>query len=281
MARPVGAKDKVKRKDISFRPHMLFTIYDLLKVNTPVRQIAQAIGVHYQTLLDWRDGGRADVAQAFASAEKAKESNGVRQFEEYVYARLPEELQGTWNRLMDLEQGGSIEQVRDTMKDHGKRMRQHLWVHAWVHCSFNPSEACSMTGVSDKELKRWMNDDTSFADLIEAVHVHKKNMFEGALVKLVQRGETAAVIFANKTQNWDRGYGDRKEISVTGNIDNLHTVVGLDDIPISLETRKEVLAAMRRKKEDPAALPEHVEDAEYEVTPEVKVEKPKVRRVPR
>ncbi len=95
-------------------------------------------------------------------------------------------------------------------------------------------------------------------EVVKQTHEAKKDLFESALVGLVKQGEPSAVVFANKTLNRDRGYNDKVE--VTHVLGEQHSV---EDLQLSLEQRKEILAAIRDAQTKKLPDNTHVLEAEF------------------
>ncbi len=127
-----------------------------------------------------------------------------------------------------------------------KRQKQYLYVHALIVNHFNATVASSITGVSRDRASQWCREP-KFREMVLHIQEMKKDFVEGSLMGLVAQGDSAAVIFANKTLNSDRGYNPSKKLEVTGSIEHSHSVswdTVLEMLPIA--TRKEVLKAIAR-----------------------------------
>lgn len=229
--------------------------------------IAKALGVNAQTFEDWLSRHKP-LVYALERARDGVDGTSRKTFRDYVYGRLPEHLKGLWDKIemwQDHESG--LDRVEALLADQGVAVRQQLWVHAMVECNFNASEACARVGIPYSVLVGWKDRDPDFPALVDQIHTWKKDFFEGGLIKLVKNGNVLATLFANKTQNRDRGYGEK--ITVGGSIQHNHTgsinvthAVRIDTLNLRLETRKEILDAMRALK---AAQP--TEDSAIEAEP--------------
>lgn len=82
------------------------------------------------------------------------------------------------------------------------------------------SVTCKASGISRYTFYEWLKKDPDFKSAIENSNAkeHKKDFIENALVKLINSGETSAVIFAAKTLLKDRGYIEKTEIEHSGEI---------------------------------------------------------------
>ncbi len=95
-----------------------------------------------------------------------------------------------------------------------KDIRQKEFKAAFIKTLGIVSQACKMVGISKQTYYNWVNEDPEFkASLYDATE-EKKDFYEAALQAAVQKGSVPAIIFANKTYNRDRGYGDQPQINV-------------------------------------------------------------------
>lgn len=79
----------------------------------------------------------------------------------------------------------------------------------------NIALSCRSLGIERKTFYRWYESDEAFKQAVEDAQEERKDFFENALILRCQAGDTAAIIFANKTQCRDRGYVEKIEKDVT------------------------------------------------------------------
>lgn len=253
---------KLKRKP-KWRDEFYVEGYRLAKEGLSDEQIRQRLGVSITTFEKWKNV-RPAFRQALLQA-RSKDRSHVETFSQFIHGRLPAAAKRLWEEMEQaeriFEEGGDDRRdaVIDMIATQGKRLRQQLFVHALVCSNFQVSFACRRTGISVPEVKGWASKDAGFAELLAGVQQCKKDFFEGALIDLVAKRDSAAVIFVNKTVNKDRGYGESKD-DVTRKVQHEHRLV-LDELP--LEAQKALLEAMKRKE---SRLLEHkTVDAEVEI----------------
>tara|TARA_R110002049_G_C9109413_1_gene557608 strand:+ start:394 stop:606 length:213 start_codon:yes stop_codon:yes gene_type:complete len=58
-----------------------------------------------------------------------------------------------------------------------------------------------------------MQDDEAFKEAVESIKNDKKDVVESALFKLIEKGNSQAIIFAAKTLLRDKGYGESLDIT--------------------------------------------------------------------
>lgn len=233
-----------EKRDGRWQERFVFEGYRLARTGAANSEIAAALGVAPATLKRFlRD--HSALAEALEAARG--DHHGVEQFQEYVYGRLSPELKALWDKLRRLEQEpNGVARVEAMLERAGMRARQHLFVHALISYNFNPSDACRAVNVSRRTFDRWRRTDPEFVELVDEIHWHKRNFFEGHLCALVAAGNASATVFANKSLNADRGYATK--VTVEGSVRHVHAVVSVDDLGLDLETRKKILEAYRAKQ---------------------------------
>lgn len=244
----------------------IITAYELARDGHKMTTIAHALGVSVMTFNKWRKNKkllRIALKRGFDFGKDRDKK--VPTLKRYIYERLPKALQNTWNKIDKMENAVTgAEKVQAILAHRGRRARQHLFLYAWTQSNFSLSQALSKVCISRSAFEKWKTDP-DFLELVQEIEWHKKNFFEDALVRLVDRGEASAVVFANKTLNADR-FPDKKtvNVNVTGNIDVNYIKVDELDLPIGV--RKMILKEYRQRKmvestvvnQLPAAQQEHV-----------------------
>ena len=220
-------------------------IHNLARNGLSDYEIAKALGIHWKTLESWcRQLPRLVEALDAAREIIRTPADGTTAFFRYVHERLPAHLIPLWQQIVEWDKTGLMDSdtIDEFFHRHGVRIRQHLFVYAMVATNFNPSAACRMVGVTRCVLDKWSRDN-NFKELMQELHWHKKNFYEAALMRLVDRGDTTATIFVNRTFNRDRGYNEKIELV----IEEKGKGVDIDSLNLPLETRKQILLAMRAK----------------------------------
>lgn len=234
-----------KWKDIYF-----VRIHELAKIGMSNKGMAKTLGVSHMTFNYWLKR-KPELLEIIQEARGNDAAQTRESFLDYVYKRLTPALQSLWDEITQVDKAKSgVAKIEALLLNHGQRVRQQLFVHALVACNFNASEACRKVNISKKTFENWCHSDPDFQDLIDEIHWHKKNFFEGALMKLVKKGDTSAVIFVNKAFNKDRGYSDKQEIDVKHQHIHAHAVVDIDSLKLPLEVRKQLLEAMENKDQE-------------------------------
>ena len=82
------------------------------------------------------------------------------------------------------------------------------------------SISCERCGISRAAYYKWINEDKEFAEAVHAISEKQKDFVESQLLKRIQDGSDAAIIFYAKTKMKDRGYVEKVEVE--GN--NTHDV---------------------------------------------------------
>jgi hypothetical protein len=108
-----------------------------------------------------------------------------------------------------------------------------------------------MVNVSKRTIDGWLRSDPEFPELMAEVEFHKKNFFESGLVGQVEEGNVQSIIFANRTYNRDRGYGEVRGVEHSGTVNHLHAhahlVLDPEQLGLDLDTTIKVLKALEEK----------------------------------
>lgn len=254
-----------KRRVRRYRPEDPVKIYDLLRAGMTLAAAAQALGTRKEVVERWC-GQSPELAYAVAAGREARAARGAESFREFIAGRLPDRLRAVYDELERADdEPNPIRRLELLMEDQGKRAKQRLFLHALFANNFNPSAARRMTGVTRRDLNTWKAGDPDFMEMAEEVMEAKKDFVEAALMQGVKAGDTAAVIFANKTLNADRGYDPKVRMELTGKV--VHAHVNLDAVMdrLSVGAQRELVEALEAAAEGPRrveALEAHNEDQE-------------------
>lgn len=224
--------------------------FELARAGHSDSQIAEALGVTYQTFKSWVSK-RPALKDALTRGRTSVDSNTL---QEYIFNRLTPQLQHLWQQitLCDSHPNG-VARLEALLSNAGKEARQSLFLYALVNCSYNPSEACRRVNISRQTLNSWVKTEPRFAELMDEVTWHKGNYFESTLYDMVVREhDPACTIFANKTFNRKRGYGDQQKIKVEGEVTQNHQIqdtsnlVDLEKLNLPLDTLITIYEAQKR-----------------------------------
>jgi hypothetical protein len=230
--------------DTKWEPLHLIRIYKLARAGHKHAHIARALGVDSRTLLRWLED-RPEVEKAIEMGRADAGGDGA-SFMDYVYQNLSPELRPLWDELQAIDQDGNhVDRVERLFENQGVRVRQQLFLHAFVSSNFNPSEAMRRCNLSKVTLDSWISKDPDFSALVEEMKFHKKNFCETALYDLIRGGDSAATIFANRTLNRDRGFADKStiDVNVSGSV-NVN-VIDVTQLGLPVEVMRTVLDAVR------------------------------------
>lgn len=226
-------------------------VYRMAKAGMSQTEMESHLGVNHATFWRWQSR-YPELKQALEMAQKELEDGPT--FPQWVYSRLPDNLKELWDQIEEWEhEPNAVAKIELMLADHGKRVRQQMFLHALCMSNFSPSTAMARVGLSKSVLDRWIAGDAEFAELVEEIQWHKANFFEESLCKLVAAGHPAAVIFANRSYNAKRGYASQSEVSVNGQVSIngtvLHGVLDLSElIPyLTNQAKQELLEAIRKR----------------------------------
>ena len=226
----------------------LFRAYALAASGLTETKIAGVLGVSVSTLMVWERKKKLFRMALKEGRRKNKGDDGVVfSFNDYVYKRLSKPMKRVWERINALDKANvGVEKIERILAEGGKTMRQHLFFYAWTVSKFSISTALRKVNISRSTFEKWKERDSDFADLVDEINWHKKNFFEDHLAKLIAGGDSSATIFANRTVNRDRGYNEKTELDIKGDI--AVNTLDIDSLDLPIDVRKIILEAMRKKE---------------------------------
>ncbi len=241
---------------------LICNVYDAYLREKDDTRIAAALGTTPKTLGDWiAKWPDLETARNLAVSRRTSENT----LAGYIFKHLSPEAQKVWDEIEFWTDERTKEcpsgQLARILSGRPTKVCQEVFIHALISNSFNLSEACRIACVSRQTVEYWRKSDLAFAQLVEEIQFHKKNFFEGALVDLVAMGNPGAVMFANRTVNSDRGYGEKMVVN-----HDVDVSFQIEDLGLDAATKRQILDAMRAKKlgtdgavidVPPPALPEH------------------------
>lgn len=78
--------------------------------------------------------------------------------------------------------------------------------------------SCDSVRINRVTYERWCKKDAKFVENLQAAMERKLDKIETKLLNLVESGDTQATIFSAKCLLKQRGYTEKKDINVTGNM---------------------------------------------------------------
>lgn len=240
---------KMKWQDIKILDAYLLAVSGLKNV-----KIAEALGISLASFKLW-----AKKKPAFKTAVcrgrkiyKNDRKGGI-SFKSYVYNQLDPKIKKLWDEIDECDDGETtdIKRVEALLKKGGKRARQHIFVYAWTESHFNMSYALKKANISRTLFKNWLESEPEFAELCDEIQWHKKNFYEAGLNTLVAEKNPMVTVFANKTMNADRGFGERMKIEMDATVKaNMQAHIPISKLDLTPKIKKKVLEALRKYKKE-------------------------------
>ena len=81
------------------------------------------------------------------------------------------------------------------------------------------SLSCERCQVARATYYKWLREDKDFAEAVVSVSEKQKDFVEAQLLKRIQDGSDAAIIFYAKTKMKDRGYVEKVEVEGNNTLD--------------------------------------------------------------
>lgn len=271
-----AAPPPARKKPGEMPPEKVFKIYELARAGVSRSNMIQILHTTPATFDRWvRAYPPVATALELGHRRAAPDRDAENAFE-HLYGHMDAGVRKVWDKVHQMyETDAPTEDVEAELSANPRHVRQQIFLHALVKYDYDKSAACRVARISRHTLNAWKRSP-HFRQCLEEIRWHKKNFYEGGLVRLVKEGDSAATVFANKTLNRDRGYGER--------IDHTHEVsvrrqgVGLERLLDYLDdaTKLKILDAVRRMNAPggeydtgppPPALPpaagEEVSDADF------------------
>jgi len=239
-----------KKKYTKISLEFILHFYDACVRNEEMTAIAHMLDIHREVLK-----ARIKKFPALQLAKRMAEEkrNSQKSFSGYVFQHLSPEAKEIWDSIRFWESSEmKNDKISALLEGKPTRLRQELWVHAFVNSSWSQSEACRIAGVTRDVLEQWKHNE-EFKLLLEELHWHKKNWAETQLNKCVDAGNASAVMFMNRTLNADRGYNEKLLVEHSGRVSG-GAGVDIDSLDLPIEVRRAILDAVRKKKEEAAFL---------------------------
>jgi len=265
-------------KEIKWSPDMYYIIYDLASKGLPNTKICEELGINQSTMANWLRQPKIQgftppdgptLKRCLAEARKPKpKDDSVATFLEFVFDRLPDHLKGLWEEINACDQAPQGQKRKtQILRMQSKRILQHLFLYAFCQTNFNISNACQVISITRETYIQWTKE-INFKRLMLEINEAKKDFFESQLVKAAKKGDTKAIIFANKSLNKDRGYTEKTIVEHTGTITHSHTMINLDELYLPVNIRMAVLQAVKRLEERKRLEADGMEQPKLEYQPE-------------
>ncbi len=84
--------------------------------------------------------------------------------------------------------------------------------------------AAKQVGIGRTTHYKWLREDENYRAWVEEIPDITLDFVENALFRQIQEGNTTSIIFFLKTKGRERGYVEKQEIAVSGQMDNTLTV---------------------------------------------------------
>jgi hypothetical protein len=231
-----------------WKPEFAVLIYKLVRAGYTQYRIAKHLNISSSTLEFWIKKKKS-VRYAMEQGKKDAERVSVKTYIKFVFDRLPPKLQKIWEKMERYEKSkNGLMRIEALLEKRGQRARQHLFLYAFCAYNFNISRACRAVNIDYKRFEAWKRDP-DFHALLDEMEIHKKDFLEGALWDLIADRDSKAVIFASKTYNADRGYGQKLQVYHQGQINHTHNIVTMEELEphLTTELKKALLVALRER----------------------------------
>lgn len=247
---------------VIWKEEFLAQAYRLARAGESDSSMAAAMGIHLNTLKQWvkkRPSFAAMVEEGRRARDQERSSlSQTSQAHRYVHRRLPARLADFWATIKPAYADRSqLHLINLDVDSLAEEEQQLVYLHAVIECNYNHSRARMVCGLPLDRVNLWAKD-ARMRRWLKEVEESKKDFVEEALMDLVARRETSAVIFAARTLCRDRGYSDKLQVDLRAD-----DQTAIDELrALTLEQRRLILEALEQK--DRPRLTGPVTDVEYE-----------------
>jgi len=219
---------------VRWKNKYLVDIYRYARDGLLEKQISKKIGITQAGFIGWKKR-RPSVRYALAIAAKDRKTAQGLNWAQYVEGRLPIKLQKVWNEIHKYSKEKSgYAKTRILLQNKSKRTRQELLVYALLFSGFNLTKALRTCAIDRGTFLYWTETEPDFMELLNEVQEIKKDFIEDSLLRLIKSGDSPSTIFASRTLNRDRGYGERVEYSHQHNLTVQSIPIRQLDLPVEL-----------------------------------------------
>ena len=226
-----------------FSLRFIIDVYDVFLRDPSILKAAKALGVksHGQFCVWLKRNKHLRLAKELADERRDKTNT----LPKYILGNLSPKAKKLWQEIEFYVEQDRIRSTPLCMTRCSKQLRQEIYLHALINCSYNISRACVIAGTNRQEVRTWAINDPNFRQMMDEIHDLKKDFFENALMDLVEMRYPNAVMFVNRTINADRGYSEKLRIEHSGPVQG----IDIDALDLDLDTRRKILQAVRAQKE--------------------------------
>lgn len=195
---------------------------------TKITEITGIRNLTYQRWMKQHPEFLRAVEKATNTYEQQR-SSSVKDLKEFIYGRLPPDLQEIWNDIQNAHIGTStdkqntLDTVEKMLKEKPTQAQQALWLHAYFSFNFSQYEACRVTSITIDEVRGWKKQP-EFLGLVKEIDNIRDDFFEASFLQLAREGNPYIVGMAAKSRLAKRGYNPSTDVNINGNITHTHAV---------------------------------------------------------
>ncbi len=234
-----------KRGLTSWKDTMYVAAYRHARSGMSEKAIAEALGITFPTYAKYK-ADKPAFAQAIFDGKSARERSASTDLGDAIRGRLPKHLLPVLDKIVGWQsERNGVRKTERLLAAQGKLARQYMFLYALPTSGFNVSRACRFAAISRATFDSWVTEDDGFSELMSEIIAARKDAYEEFLYTAAEKGDTAAILFGNRTLNRDRGYSDKVVHEHSGTINHNVTVLDLAKLDLPLDVRKAILDAAR------------------------------------
>lgn len=240
-----------KGKNTKWNDEILIKVTHMARDGLTESQMARMLGISKITFTIWEKDNRLfRKAVQEGRAYTKRGQRGVFDMSDYIYRRLSSESQTLWRQIHAFDNANKgLAKVNALLAGRGKRIRQDMFLCAWVNGLFSVSAACRKIGVNRNTFERWKREPY-FQRMVWEVEQIRNDLYENCVSRGALAGDPTILTQIMNSKLKDRGYGKPTaiDINVQGQIEHSHRLVLMEDLNLPISVQKIILDRVRTRR---------------------------------
>lgn len=112
--------------------------------------------------------------------------------------------------------------LNDDSEQNRTRIKKHRFLAALKDSLGIITSACQAAGIGRTMYYQWIKEDEEFAQAVKEVEETQIDFVEGKLLQNIRDNKEVSTLFYLKTKGKARGYTEKSEVEVSGNVQHDH-----------------------------------------------------------
>lgn len=241
---------RIKRKT-KWRDEFIVRATHLARDGMTEAQMAKMLGISKITFTIWE---REKPLFKLAVEEGRNYTKRGRKDEwdisDYILPRLSPKSRILWKKIHAFGRSGKDQsRVTTILGRKAKRMRQDMFLCAWITGNFSIAKACRKIGINRNTFELWKKEK-HFQRMILEIEESKNDFIESCYLRQIAAGDSNVIIHGADTRLKDRGYSRKAtvDVNVTGQIEHTHHMALMENLDLPVSIQKMILDKMREQR---------------------------------